>query len=506
MNAEIVNQGQQADTEQHHSRLHNMLENRSAILLTIAATACVGALSEPLVSSESASARSTTKLPRIAYQETIPQARKDLRKAKLKAAGVQPLDDYPNVDPGNKFVAAGWAVKTEKRVIKNGKTVKRQSFKPIRSGTSKPEHTPVYVIPKQVPITGVVAPIAPGPPFADIVVPPKLSPPVGAEQGPEAMALPPATSPAEQPTPEVKPTIDLKAETEKYLKSETLYLPYLGPCSGTVVRDSNNKPIGAVTAQHCGFRPDRMPRIMGSDGNLYVVIDKPVMAQHGEDLNNLTDVGVVDTAIVPAEGDYSSDMTILGFKGEQPEQVLARSNARMLTAADIAALKTGRETYVSGYPFIQPNNTSGVLRRQTLKMTFLGQVNAPGYNMPVMLNGISANSDGSICSVYTSGASGIVSYTVKNTNGEEKAVFRTQGSLLAYDDFTGRYYTYPNGISGEQVRTERENQTGFKLGAYDGLCMFSNQKLDLNAPNKPAVKLRIVQSADAIPGYVPAAS
>lgn len=323
-----------------------------------------------------------------------------------------------------------------------------------------------------------------------------ISPRQGEQPKPPGVSPEQGTTP-NPVTPETQTPIDLDAITREYLRTDTVYLPFMNGCSGFLIRDADGNPIGASTVQHCGLRTETTPRIQGSDGKLYAVMSQPLDVKNGEDLNNLRTVGIAESVIVPNTGDPSHDLALIVFKGSTKEQVIASYTA---TLANATELQPGQKIYTSGFPLAQPNNLTGDTRRETMETTYLGPaiiLTTNWQNIPAKMVGINKNADGSICSYGDSGAEGILPLVAQNPDGTYKYVARKLGTLAAYDDFrpASESTIVLAGYDGPAVRKERAGQTGYNLEPYEGACYFTSEMF----PNTDT--LILVNSTSQIPGY-----
>jgi hypothetical protein len=453
------------------------------------------------------------KLPKLSAEETVPEALKSLRKAHLKPA-VVPGTSYPKAKPGKHFVAGEWDVKITHHVKKHGKTVPKVTYEPIKTGALEPVHATIWVRPKLV-ANHTESPQPPqekplvttGDTDLPEKIPPLTGPIVTDEQKPVIQlptpdTTPPQTGPVETtPHPgETAPPFDMNVEREKDAKANTAYLPFLNGCSGRVIRNPQGIATGVVSAYHCSMYPDVAPRESGSDGQLYTIMNTPSLdVLVGDDVSSLSRIGTVEQVILPAAADTSHDLIIFTFEGHSPAEVRADFEASRVPESQVRNMTVGTTLHISGYPQIQPNNHTGITRRELMTLTTLGIADVytnTNRVIPTLWTGLNASNtkDGVVCSPGESGAVATTEMTVKNADGTQKAVFKMVGVDSAYDDF--RLTGNTIGYDAAAILKERIAFTGFKnLAKYDSTCDLSFQTPD---PGNSDI-VRLVKSSSQIP-------
>lgn len=398
------------------------------------------------------------KVPKITPNMEISSAKLALKKAGLRPAGLKPNNKgkIPKASPGHELVVTGWAKKVVKRVRNRaGKLVNKISYPVVRSGTKLPKGSPLFIRTREVDI--------PQQPPEDTPKPEPIDRPVDVPEGITPPVREPVTPVPIENVP--SPEIDLNAETEKFLKSETVQIPFLNNCSGMLIRNQDNRIIGAVSARHCGLG-DATVRIQGSDGNLYVVKSEPLQVKRGENTNNMSTVFTAGQVIVAPEGDPGHDLAIVVSTSSTPTEVLNEVQKNLISEGEIAGLSPGTEMTISGFPNAQPGNTTGVIRRQSMKAGFIGTTNvftANNQTIYSIMVGMKPNVDGAICSYGASGGVGVLPRVILQPDGTKKVSFKWLGILAAYDDFRlpGENTVVAEGYYGPLIRQQRFEQSGY---------------------------------------------
>lgn len=114
---------------------------------------------------------------------------------------------------------------------------------------------------------------------------PEPSEPTPMPSEPPIDALPtvePFPEPTEIPKlkelPEPEP---ITPEVADIMERETVYIEG-SSCSGFLIRNEAGTPIGALTAEHCGWTGQNSERIYGNDGSVNIVRPYPVIAKTGD--------------------------------------------------------------------------------------------------------------------------------------------------------------------------------------------------------------------------------
>lgn len=244
---------------------------------------------------------------------------------------------------------------------------------------------------------------------------------------------------------------------------DTVYITS-SECSGSLVRNETGEAIGIVTAEHCGLRGSGQhstPRILGTDGNEYMVSPTPIEAMTGPDQMHLTRAGVVKELFVPAANDTSYDMAFGAFDGHTAQEVTAAYNHNKLSARDLSKLKLGDRMYISGWPVSQPED-GGNFERQNFPLSYLGEDTITtdiGETLRVIWAAVPTSKDGADCSFGDSGGKAFVM---------EGVHARSVGVLAAFTDFTGKLYG--NVESGVTSRKYFERKYNVNLSPFDAIC------------------------------------
>jgi hypothetical protein len=248
-------------------------------------------------------------------------------------------------------------------------------------------------------------------------------------------------------------------------------------CTGFLVRDAGGRPIGAVSAIHCGLLPARAPRVIGADGQQYVVVRGPLEVRVGEDVSQMRAAATAQSVTLPPVSNRTHDLALITFAGTgaSPAQVRAAYEAMRMSPGEA---QPGRTVTLSAFPKAQPLN-SGPMRRQVMTGTVLGQApvfTTSGRTIPTVWTAMRANADGAVCSY---GASGGAAVTADLAPGTGTPVFRVLGVLSGYDDYRpapqNTVTQIASSYDGAKVRLERQAQTGFDLRSADATCDYAHE-------------------------------
>lgn len=239
--------------------------------------------------------------------------------------------------------------------------------------------------------------------------------------GPPAAAVPPNTVP-------VNPYVYMQSVDEQ----NTAVVTQSATCSASIIRDEHDKPVAALTAEHCGFYDQATlapaisvygrPWIRSADGQDYIVLGNGLQDIYtGADHGSLKQAGAITEVIVSRNGE--TDQALLVFAGHTPEEAIRDYNASVLHQdafsfnAGPNPLVPGASTvYVSGWPYEQMGvrqmgSHYGDPERQDFEATFIqyGSVDTfTGESMNAMWLAFPRNDDGATCSPGISGSSGRV--------------------------------------------------------------------------------------------------
>ncbi len=234
-------------------------------------------------------------------------------------------------------------------------------------------------------------------------------------------------------------------------------------CSGFLIRNPDNQPIGMITAQHCGLRATGDYRTVDAGGNIVLNFGVNVFAETGRDINGLTSAGQIGEFALDAPGDKTMDQAIGAFEGQSIQDVIA--NVPQMSPIEISQLKTGDVIYSSGWPVDQPEN-SGSMERQDFAMTVLGTqtiTTTDGYTLEVVTAAVPEDKDGAECSWGDSGSVGI-----KVVAGQPRIV----GVLSGFNDF-GLLYHKHDPEQGLALKAYYENKFRVNLDGYAAVCSFA---------------------------------
>ncbi len=290
----------------------------------------------------------------------------------------------------------------------------------------------------------------------------------------------------------------LPPEVAKLMASETVNI---AGCSGFLVRNTEGKPIGALTAEHCGWRDINSRRLTGSDGLTYIVRYGSVEAKVGDVTADLQPVGAITKVLAQPSGDKSRDTAFVAFGDHTIEEVLA--NYQHLSEAEIAQLKLGDTMFLSGWPAAQPKHPEYLNEeRQSFALKVLGTETitlTSGETIQMVTAVLPRNDNQTQCSFGDSGGEGFVLTTTTGPDGTEQTVARSVGTLAGFDDFDG--LTYRTKELGESIRTYYQNKFHVDLSDYTSVCMFAYQ---VTPPAEGGVTLHLVNSYSDVPGYTEA--
>jgi hypothetical protein len=268
-------------------------------------------------------------------------------------------------------------------------------------------------------------------------------------------------------------TFDLEAATQAYLKANVVYVPFAGDCSGLLLRDGNNTPVGVATASHCGFR--YATRRTDASGAATVTFSQAPDVYLGDDVAHLTKVGTVTRAVVPQPGDESHDFAILAF-GDHLADAERAWDRNAIPDDQITKVPPRQELYLSGYPEAEPTNTTGAVQRATLQLLSLGAAEVFGANgqvIPALLSGSTASRTDTICSFGDSGAVAVESIETNSSTGPRLGI-EYVGVLSGFDDF--RAVGNVAGESGPQIKAERQREYNLDLSGVDYGCLVDSER------------------------------
>jgi hypothetical protein len=286
---------------------------------------------------------------------------------------------------------------------------------------------------------------------------------------PSKPTLSPSPSPSPESTPFALPdpnTLTISEAAAKYMAENTVVIPRLDGCSGSLVRNSSGESIGIITAEHCSLKNIDTKRVLESDGRYSITFASPVNTYYGDVPSQLQNAGVVDKFYLPAVEDATIDFVYGAFTGHSLSDVITAYDASRLEYADIKQLKAGDIIYSSGWPIYQPKNTTGDLSRREFSLIIVGVedrlTNGYAGNTSIVWAAVPADKYDSVCSFGDSG-----SIAFKTVDGNSKNI----GVLAVFEDYTGNNYG---------VRMLKDNPVDFEnkynvsgLSKYSAVCGFA---------------------------------
>lgn len=413
---------------------------------------------------------------------TLAVAERELGKHRLHFAGAlagQKLLSHPKA---TQWEAESWMKRDVRHIKSHGRTLSKFSYTNLSPGSRVNTGTNIWVEVKKKPIVTPKIPVK---------NPPTNPPPPTKTTPPPPIEV--------TPPPEQQPPINIKAETQAYLAKNVVYLPFLNGCSGLLLRDNQDNPIGVVSDSHCGLRT--ATRTTGNDGNSYIALNKSLDVKQGENVNSLTTIGTVDQAIIPQQNDQGHDFTLMALKGVNPQEVETTYKANSLSDTQVTQLASSspdQQIALSGYPLAEPTNTSGVTERATLWLSVVGMGGIFGTNgqfMSGLLAGSTASSSDTICSYGMSGAVGVEPSVSANSAGVKKVNYKYIGGLAGYDDFRSQGNTV--GYNGPAIKQERSGEFNLSLTSVDYACYLASENSSAQGANSQTV--RLVSNANQIP-------
>jgi hypothetical protein len=249
------------------------------------------------------------------------------------------------------------------------------------------------------------------------------------------------------------------------MHNNVVYLPDL-MCSGFLIRDENDVPIGISTAQHCDLRNQDGHWRTNADGQTVLNFGGSTFkVMIGDSLDQLTSIGEVSQFLLGPKDDNTRDVALGVFAGHTAEEVAARYAE--MSISNINQLRKGDVIYNSGWPVNQPMNP-GTMQRQEFAMSVLGQEHWSidnGEELQLLIAAVPVESNtGTECSWGDSGSAGFI----VGVDGKPTIV----GTFSAFNDF-GMLYNKnkPSNAAAEQDFIS--NTFGVDMTGYSGVCGFS---------------------------------
>lgn len=192
----------------------------------------------------------------------------------------------------------------------------------------------------------------------------------------------------------------------KAIRHNAAYLKGIG-CSAWLLRDIKGEIEGLATADHCLESETHMT---GSDGKGYIVQPEDVWAEIGKNVGYQHPVAEIDKWILPGTAtkpDNSHDIAIGVAYGHTPPEAKADFKRIKLPAS---RLDYGDKLYGGAFPTTQPQNLSGIMRRQMFNLTFNGPTDIALGSKPfthTLDMWMSATPDGATCGPGGSGSGAV---------------------------------------------------------------------------------------------------
>jgi hypothetical protein len=225
------------------------------------------------------------------------------------------------------------------------------------------------------------------------------------------VGTPPLPEGEEQWKPfKLNPNLPAIPESEKAFMQRNVVRVTPSGCSGILIRNEADTPIGIQSVHHCGLREKDGNRFTDGSGSgaTELRFETPVSTQTGDSLTGMQVAGDITEFIINAPTDNSRDLTFGSFAGNSAWDVMKQ--AKVATPEQLASLRQGDVIWSSGWAVSQPGND--VLKRQDFAMTYLGQTEievSNGLKLQVNMAAVPPNKDGTSCSP---GQSGSLGYTL----------------------------------------------------------------------------------------------
>ncbi len=371
---------------------------------------------ETSLSAKGAGELALKKVPDIAG-DTIKEAREEITHAGFKYGGIISFKHKKGVQ----YEASGVRqIKSFKRALVNGHKVRKPVFTALkRPGTRADNKKPFFISMrphKENPPEPNNNPLNPVPENNTPVEPPIYIP-----------ETPPAMLTAEQ----------LKERRVEYMKKNTVRLPFAENCTGFILRDENGKPVGVLSANHCGTINAPANYVNGSMAVNLASQDGTLNVYGGENHDQV--IGQVRSVWLPPTRTDTAIYTM----GDDPNLAKLAFNKMMITDQELDEhLKPGDTSAVlAGFPITQPLNNSGVVKMETFtSMVYFGtapiksalSLNENDPPIPMRIFGSKdRNPDGSIASAGASGSTAVVSWQ----NTDRSITYKILGVQSGWDDF-----------------------------------------------------------------------
>jgi hypothetical protein len=275
-------------------------------------------------------------------------------------------------------------------------------------------------------------------------------------------------------------------EIQAVMRRDTVRIPKLG-CSGFIIRDNQEQAVAVITAEHCSLRDNApppyisTPRYTGSDGKRYMVQTEPVIAETGDDVNNMQTAAEIDSFILPKSGDTSHDVAIGVVKGQDPMRAMKFVRQAFYTPLELGQRPLTRPVYASAYPQFTYKNSVQLTRQREAFVTTLTSggytSTVTGESFPVQWIDIQPTDDGGSGTPGSSGAAG----------------FELDNGRVRIDGVFGAYCILQDG---QPVVIQNPEATPEGVATRDGLAF------QLTPPGKGGEIVKVVRSYAEIPGFI----
>ncbi len=291
-------------------------------------------------------------------------------------------------------------------------------------------------------------------------------------------------------------TLVISSDIAEIMRKNTVYLPELG-CSGYLIRNSQDTPVGFLTAEHCGLENKTTngvlglkftDRILNTDGSYSFGNNiKPIKVELGDVSTKTKTIGTASSFILtsPETSDPNIDIALGILDTSSAEEVLNAYNSSRITNEELENISLGETIYMSGWPGYKLDNPFiKIKKRQDFALTSISKVTmqtSPNFNTRMLVSAIATNKDGTNCSP---GSSGSAVFAI--INGQPKII----GTLSIIIDLTG-HITGQTKQEALITRNDFSNNLGVDLSnpKISALCGISYE-FPTNLANAQIVKVK----------------
>lgn len=288
---------------------------------------------------------------------------------------------------------------------------------------------------------------------------------------------------------------------KRYVDRNTVVISALR-CSGALIRNAQNVPIGALTAAHCVNESPTVPLYKGGDGKKYMVSAEPITPATGVDVVNLQPVANVQEFVIPPR-DSVNDQALAVFPGHSPKEVISSYRRQQLPPSAVNTLKSNKtKIWLSGFPYTQTGDSAGNMIRQVFPTTFIGEetVFADNNIFEVASATDKLDSNGALCSWGISGGQGLVERLRRLPDGSTQRVVRSVGNFSAFALFKalnekgGSHKSWSRDDARAAAEDYRRNFPHIRWKGVDGVCSYS-----FGAINRAYQVVRVVPDLSSVP-------